>query len=247
MVIVFVRKIEKLPDAEKQNIISSLSSSALKRLESKRNEGLYNASLCALSLLSDVQRAALDYTDGGRPFFKDLDTDISISHSASYTAVALSDSWENPVGIDIEDIPHISNNEEQPENVPPCVKGAAAKRLRDCPTRFLTENERLALEGGTPYLNIWTKKEALFKFLKNDSTPLIHLDSTAPELHGAKFVTVAVLDGTVSMLTQSSMREYGTSLPCVKGGSEERGEGIVSQAFLTVCTSTNQLVKIIEK
>ncbi|MBQ7872346.1 MAG: 4'-phosphopantetheinyl transferase superfamily protein [Clostridia bacterium] len=169
MVIVFVRKIENLPDAEKQNIISSLSSSALKRLESKRNKRLYNASLCALSLLSDMQRAALDYADGGRPFFKDLDTDISISHSASYTAVALSQSAQSPVGVDIEDA-----IEKSPS------------------TRFLTENERLALEGGTPYLNIWTKKEALFKFLKNDSTPFIHLDSTAPELHGAKFVTVAV-------------------------------------------------------
>lgn len=218
MVTVFVRKIENLSDAEKQNIITSLSAPAQKRLESKRNEMLYTASLCALSLLSDGQRAALGYTDGCRPFFKDLDADISISHSASYAAVALSDSGKTPVGIDLEDIPHISDNEEKSENVPPCVKGADGKslwrfqRLRDCPARFLTENERLALESGTPYLNIWTKKEALFKFLKNGSTPFIGLDSTAPELHGAKFVTVTV-----------------------------------DSAILTVCTNKGEIIKVIEK
>ena len=202
MVTVFVRKIENLSDAEKQNIITSLSAPALKHLESKRNEKLYTASLCTLSLLSDGQRTALGYTDGGRPFFKDLDADISISHSASYAAVALSDSGKTPVGIDLEDIPHISDNEEESENGLPCVKGAVAKRLRDCPARFLTENERLALESGTPYLNIWTKKEALFKFLKNGSTPFIHLDSTAPELHGAKFVTVTVDSAILTVCTK---------------------------------------------
>ena len=178
MVTVFVRKIENLSDAEKQNIITSLSSPAQKRLESKRNEKFYNASLCALSLLSDRQRTALGYTDGGRPFFKDLDADISISHSASYAAVALSDSGKTLVGIDLEDI-----IEKSPF------------------PRFLTENERLVLESGTPYLNIWTKKEALFKFLKNGSTPFVRLDSTAPELHGAKFVTVTVDSAILTVCT----------------------------------------------
>jgi len=179
MVTVFVRKIENLSDAEKQNIITSLSAPAQKRLEGKRNEKLYTASLCALSLLSDGQRADLDYADGGRPFFKDICADISISHSASYAAVALSDSGKTPVGIDLEDI-----IEKSPF------------------PRFLTENERLALESGTPYLNIWTKKEALFKFLKNGSTPFIGLDSTAPELHGAKFVTVTVDSAILTVCTK---------------------------------------------
>jgi len=179
MVTVFVRKIENLSDAEKQNIITSLSAPAQKRLEGKRNEKLYTASLCALSLLSDGQRADLDYADGGRPFFKDICADISISHSASYAAVALSDSGKTPVGIDLEDI-----IEKSPF------------------PRFLTENERLALESGTPYLNIWTKKEALFKFLNNGSTPFIGLDSTAPELHGAKFVTVTVDSAILTVCTK---------------------------------------------
>lgn len=179
MVIVFVRKIENLSDAEKQNIISSLSSSALKRLESKRNKGLYNASLCALSLLSDVQRAALDYTDGGRPFFKNLNADISISHSRTYSAVAISEDKNESVGIDIEE--------------------AQSNKIS---IRFLTENEQISLENGTPYLKIWTKKEALFKYLKNDNLSLISLDSTAPELHGAKFITLPVGDNILTACTE---------------------------------------------
>jgi phosphopantetheinyl transferase len=56
-------------------------------------------------------------------------------------------------------------------------------------TRFLTQNEQKMLESGTAYLEIWTKKEALFKFLKNDSLPLPTIDSATPEKYGATLDT----------------------------------------------------------
>ncbi len=180
MVKVFVKKIEELNISEKQNIVNSLSDSARERLNKKRNENIHLASLCALSLLSNEQRNDLDYTEGGRPFFKTLDADISISHSATHAAVAVSDNKEEAVGIDIEDI--------KPQN--------------DISPRFFTPNEQIALESGTSYIKIWTKKEALFKHLKNDSIQFIHLDSTAPEIYGAKFITVPVDDNIITTCTK---------------------------------------------
>ena len=206
MITVFVKKIQNLTENEKHNITKTLSDSALARLDKKRNEDLHLASLCALSILSDEQRADIDYTESGIPFFKNINADISISHSKTYSAVAISDSKEDSVGIDIEDIPDVllegSNNEERHENRLPCVKGAVAKRLRDCPTRFLTENEKISLESDTPYIKIWTKKEALFKYLKNDNLSLISLDSTQPELYGAKFITLPIGDNILTACTQ---------------------------------------------
>ena len=173
MIKILVRKIEELDSNERQSIVDALSESARARLNKKKNEALHLASLCALSLLSDAERADLDYTVEGRPFFKSLNADISITHSSSLAAVAISQSLESPVGIDLEDMI------EKPVTF-----------------RFLTENEQKLIESGTPYLNIWTKKEALFKFLKNDPTPFIQLDSTTPEKHGAKLITVA-LDSSI--------------------------------------------------
>jgi hypothetical protein len=58
------------------------------------------------------------------------------------------------------------------------------------PTRFLTNGEKKELESGTTYVTIWTKKEALFKFLKNDSLILSKTDSSTPEKYGITFKTV---------------------------------------------------------
>ena len=169
MITVYVKRITNITESENQSIIASLSAAARERLNKKRNGALHLASLNALSLLSDEQRKNIYYSENGRPYFKDFDADISISHSETQVAVAISDSIYTSVGVDIEDI----------KSIP-------------IPTRFLTENEKKLLENGTPYLEIWTKKEALFKFLKNDSTPFIQLDSTQPQKHNARFVTVRI-------------------------------------------------------
>ena len=176
MITIYIRKIQNISEDEKQNIINLLSTSAKERLNKKRNESLHLASLCALSLLNDEQRADLDYTENGNPFFNKLNQDISISHSRNYTAVAISTSTEEKIGVDIEDI----------SNITPA-------------TRFLTENEKKVVTDTLKFLEIWTKKEALFKFLKNDSTPFIHLDSTTPQKYGASFSTVQINDYVITI------------------------------------------------
>lgn len=169
MITVYVKKIESISEHEQQSIINSLSASALKRLNNKKNEQLHLASLCALSLLSDEQRKNLDYNENGKPSFSTLDSEISISHSATLAAIAISNSKLSCVGIDVEDI--------------------CASRVS---SRFLTENEKPFATDESSFISIWTKKEALFKFLKNDSIPFIQLDSTQPQKHNARFVTVQI-------------------------------------------------------
>lgn len=157
MITVYAAHIKDLTDNEINEILSSLSQIALDRLNKKRNEALRLASLNALSLIPEEMRPHLDYTESGKPFFKALDANISISHSESLCAVALSTSKEENVGIDVED----------EEKFTPDFS----------PTRFFTENERASAENGTPHIEIWTKKEALFKYLNSD-IPFISLDTT---------------------------------------------------------------------
>lgn len=183
MITVYIKKIEPISETEKQNIINSLSFGAKERLNKKRNKDLYLASLCALSLLTNEQRENIEYTENGRPFFDKLNQDISISHSKNYVAIAISNSISNFVGIDIEDISDTT------------------------PTaRFLTQNEKTALENGTPYLEIWTKKEALFKFLKKDSLNFINLDSTNPNDYNAKFLTTKIENSILTICTLNNAK-----------------------------------------
>ena len=176
MITVYIKRIENIPESEKQNIINSLSSSAKERLNKKRNEDLYLASLGALSILENEQRADLNYTEHGSPYFSTLDQDISISHSKYFAVVAISDSKEEKIGIDIENVTKstISN-------------------------RFFTENEKQYATDTLKFLEIWTRKESLFKFLKNDTTPFIHHDSTTPEKYGASFATVQINDYIITI------------------------------------------------
>ena len=182
MITVYIKKIENVLENEKQIIINSLSPSARERLDKKRNKDLHLASLCALSLLTDEQRANLDYTTNGNPFFKNLNQDISISHSKLFAVVAISNSKSLPVGADIEDI----------------------DKRNMITTRFFTENEFTNLENGISQIEIWTKKEALFKFLKNDPTPFIKLDSTTPEIYGAQFTTMKIEDSILTICAKET-------------------------------------------
>jgi phosphopantetheinyl transferase len=176
MITVYIKRIENVPENEKQNIINSLSAPAQERLNKKRNDDLYLASLGVLSILNTEQRADLDYTENGNPYFKSLNQDISISHSKYFAAVAISTSRDEKVGIDIENV----------------IKANIS-------TRFFTESEKQFSTDALKFLEIWTRKEALFKFLKNDSTPFIHLDSTTPEKYGASFATVQINDYIITI------------------------------------------------
>ena len=128
MITVYIKKIKDIPQSEQEIIKNTLSAEALERINKKRSNDLHLASLCALSLLTDDERADLSYTESGRPHFKALNKDISISHSKNYVAVSISNSKATHVGIDIEDVEQntLSNTAK---------------------TRFLTENEQLSLQN----------------------------------------------------------------------------------------------------
>ena len=183
MITVYIKRIENISENEKQNIINSLSDSAKERLNKKRNEAQRHTSLCALSLIPREMQQDLDYTENGRPFFKTLDADISISHSKKYAAVAISTSKFESVGVDVEEI----------------NKTIHSNSL----LRFFTENERVSVENGTPEIEIWTKKEALFKYLKNDDINFISLDST----QAVQSFTVEKLDGALLAVCADSKEE----------------------------------------
>ena len=167
MIEIRIKKIRGITAEEQENIIKMLSVAARDRLDKKKAPHLYLSSICAYSLLTEKERGNLDFTESGAPFFKTLNASVSVSHSQNYACVVVSESKNARVGIDIEE------------------KSSTPRTS----TRFLTQNERKMLERGTAYLEIWTKKEALFKFLKNDSLPLPTIDSATPEKYGATLET----------------------------------------------------------
>lgn len=162
-----IAEIRAIPISKQKSLINSLSPAARERLCKKREPHLRLSSIVAYSLLTEKERADLDFTPAGAPIFQNLDKCISISHSQNYACIVVSESKNARVGIDVEE------KSSTPRNS----------------TRFLTHNEQKMLESGTAYLEIWTKKEALFKFLKNDSLPLPTIDSATPEKYGATLET----------------------------------------------------------
>ena len=174
MITVYIRKIEKINKETEQQLISSLSDSARAHFDKKKNEALRAASLCALSLIPQEMIFDIHYTRSGRPYFNTLDADVSISHSSSYSAVAISSSRELTIGIDIED-------KDGKINAQKC-------------SRFFSENEIAEMKNGISPIEIWTKKEALFKHLKNDSLVFFTLDTTVSNCHfNTKFLDGAII------------------------------------------------------
>lgn len=176
MISLYVKKIEKLGKEQEENILSLLSSGARSRLNKKRNEALRLASLCALSLIPQNMLPHLEYTESGIPYFNSISTNISISHSSTYAAVAISDS---AIGIDVEDTSNKDNLARY--------------------ARFFTENERMSAEKGASHIEIWTKKEALFKYLKNDNITFISLDRTQA---GVNFKTINLNGAILTLCTE---------------------------------------------
>lgn len=174
MITVYIRKIEEINNETEQKLISSLSSNARAHFDKKKNEALRTASLCALSLIPQEMIFDIHYTESGRPYFQTLDADVSISHSKSYSAVAISSSRELTIGIDVED-------------------ADSAINAQKC-SRFFSENEIAEIQNGISPIEIWTKKEALFKHLKNDNQVFISLDTTVSNCHfNTKFLDGAII------------------------------------------------------
>ncbi len=160
-----IKKITSLNAEQTEKLIKSLSASARAHLESKTETHARASSLCAYSLLSEEERAGLCFDTKGKPYFAQLDACISISHSAHFAAVLISDSQSIAVGVDIEE---------------PSLTEERQHRLAE---RFFTENEKRAYQNGMPFYEIWTRKEALFKCLDEKNDSLLSVDiCTSPRL-----------------------------------------------------------------
>ena len=189
MVKVLVGKVKTLSQSEINSTIAPLSAEALARLE-KKNETLRTQSLCALSLLKKLvgeetfSRASLKYEENGRPYFEDLDIDISLSHTDSYVACAISDKRSSRVGIDAE------------------TKAITDDEAKKIAHRFFSVGEQDILNKSEnvkqAFLEIWTKKEALKKHL-DDGRPLLSLDTSEPESFGVEFISRTLPNGALTV------------------------------------------------
>ena len=190
MVRILVDKVKDLSENEINEITASLSAEAVDRLAKKKNTVFHTQSLCALSLLKSLvgdemfSHGNLKYEENGRPYFEDLDIDISLSHADSYVACAVSDKKNSRVGIDVES---------------KALSDGEAKKIA---RRFFSVGEQnifnTSENARQTFLEIWTKKEALKKHL-DDSSPLLSLDTCAPEKFGVEFLTRTLPNGIVSV------------------------------------------------
>lgn len=173
-----IKKIAPQDEKKIKDLCDALSPEARERLERKRNERLRMSSACALSLFTPEQRGKLKYRDSGKPYLDNGECEISVSHSDSYAVLALCD---RHVGVDIED----------------------TVRVREISDRAFFEGEMREIERGATKTELWTRKEALFKYLSDGSestkyTP-ISLDSSDRERYGVNIITLEVDGATVSV------------------------------------------------
>lgn len=190
MVHVIRRTILPLTEREEREIVETLSPAARERLEKKKEPHLRLSSLCALSLLTSKQRAQLEYTAEGRPYFRDISGEISITHSRTLAAVAISDTDGEFVGIDAEDI-----RRERGEQL----------RFMSVAERFFTERELSTLVYGIEPERIWAKKEALFKY-RGGTGSLLDVDST--DYGDARFVITQLEDTYVVLCMHKDSERY---------------------------------------
>ncbi len=130
----------------------------MNEIMSRSNAESREASLAALLLLSkaltlagaDTKELILRREKSGRPYAVGReDLDFSLSHTKNAVACALMIEKDARVGVDIETAPTLERAD------------AVSKR-------FFSESEREAVRarGCDGFTEIWTKKEALYKYLK---------------------------------------------------------------------------------
>lgn len=135
-----IKKCLSLMTEKRKNYIDSVSDEK-RKLESIAGEWLVKTSV-SQSLSLPVEEIIIERTEKGKPYVKDRDVHISISHSGDYVAAAVD---TKPVGIDIEVIKPID------------LKVAE---------RVCSQSDIKELSCGDPliaFLKIWTAKEAYFK------------------------------------------------------------------------------------
>lgn len=127
------------------------------RLGNEKESSLYLKKFITERLMLPSQN--LCFTPLGKPYLKDSEIGISITHDNSVTA--LIQAPFKPVGIDMQR-----------------VKKDYPKRVTD---RFFTENERLETKTSADFYRIWCKKESFVKMTGEGIGKISSFDSTKSE------------------------------------------------------------------
>ncbi len=155
------------------------------------NERAARASLAGLLLLqASGVRGELIYDDKGRPSLVGAPCDFNITHTDAYAFCAVETSTDGArrcrVGLDAEDLSRLSRD-----------------RIERLVARWYSDAEK-ALFAADPsvecFLRIWTRKEALMKWIGTGLADLSRADTASAEsAHGIRFAEYRV-DGTLISL-----------------------------------------------
>ena len=140
--------------------------------EKEVSERLKNIALSSL----EIPLSNLEYTEKGKPFIKNSDIGISITHDSNTVALLLAPF--SPVGIDMQEI-----TDEYPERVP---------------DRFFSKNERLLISSPSDFFEIWCKKESYVKMNGDGISGMSSFDSTKSD------VIFTDLSSEISKITKKS-------------------------------------------
>lgn len=149
----YLININDLSDEEKAKCFSLMSEQRKKYIESvtsikRKNESIAGEWLAkkaaAEELNLPLDQILLERTEKGKPFIKNANFHISISHSGNFAAVV---THSSPVGLDIEELRRVDLRVVQ---------------------RVCSESDKKLLDKkdfDLSFLKIWTAKEAYFKML----------------------------------------------------------------------------------
>ena len=151
---------------------------AAKRFKSVKRQQEWLATR-ALLMHTPYKELQILYHSNGKPYLSDKSMHISISHTQSHVAIAISG---EPIGIDIE------------------TKNRNALAVSNA---FLQPHETEALQGNTDRdkeaLRIWTAKEAAFKLYPDRSLVLKDITAGLQQNSGnTSLYTITYKDGTTA-------------------------------------------------
>ncbi len=149
-----VGKITDITDEQYNAVYSALSPSRKAHIDKMKKEDARKRSLMATYLLNELlfkkgkSEFKIETDENGKPFLKDSNLFISISHSYDLVACAVSD---KPIGIDIEKIRPVSRK---------LIEYVCTDNEREY---VLSSKNALGKDTAKRFFSVWTAKEACFK------------------------------------------------------------------------------------
>lgn len=190
--------------------------------KSVREERAARAGLGGLLLLQlSGTFGTLSYDQKGRPYLKNSDVDFNITHTAQYVLCAVENMKNGPTlpepppsaGYPVQRVPRAKEALLFSDRCRVGVDIENLSRLRTtriCPLadRFFSEREALFFQKEPTderFLRVWTRKEALGKWLGNGLADIRELDTvTAPFRYGIRFYEYRLEDSVVALCCHAS-------------------------------------------